>query len=309
MSKKIALEIYEEIRKHNSKDSRSAIPHSDDFLHYLNISIGIETNFAKRLINALINSHMIFVIEIAAEDKNNDLPRIEGYIECDLQTIRRLKLFFQDELIRQYESEHYRRVTYHQLIKELMPVMNTLNNTPMGEIVNKAIMVGELERLMEKNFNEYTDEWKEHHLDIEINKAIAGNANDKLKKNEKIKDDADQSELKIPPAKKRKAAKFNYQNDIISKNKNYPLDRILKIYGVDFFFRSQLKRRQFNYLTKLIEAGKYLTNTDLLLLKDMIFNLKKRMNTESGLSDFREDIFGLERSITHKLYFREDNKI
>ena len=119
MSKKIALEIFDEIKKRNGKDSRNAIPHSDDFLHYLNISIGIDQNFAKRLINALVNSHMVFVIEIASEDKNNDLPRIEGYVECNLQTVRRLKLFFQDELIRQYESDHYRRVTYHQLIKRI----------------------------------------------------------------------------------------------------------------------------------------------------------------------------------------------
>ncbi|MFH0976050.1 MAG: hypothetical protein V1874_09740 [Spirochaetota bacterium] len=301
MSKKIAQEIFEEIRKKNEKSASDSIPHSDNFLRYLNISIGIEPDFAKRLVKALINSHKIFAIEIAAEDKKNDIPRIEGYVECDLKTIKRLKIFFQDDLIRQYESEHYNRLSYHQLIKEIMPIINTLNNTPMGHAANKAIMMGELERLMEKNFEEYTEKWKESNLDIEINKAVAGNVSDKPKKERKQDDNEDIAENESAGVKKAAGIK-NYA-DVVSKSKNYPLDRILKIYGIDFFLRAQIRRHQFSYLTKLVESGKLLKSSDLFLLKDLLFEVKKDINSDPQLAEFREDVHGLERSITHRLYF------
>jgi hypothetical protein len=301
MSKKIAQEIFEEIKKKNEKTGKESIPHSNDFIHFLNISIGIEPDFTKKLIKALINSHKIFAIEIASEDKVNNESRIEGYVECDLKTINRLKLFFQDELIRQYESEHYRRVSYHQLIKEIMPIIHTLNNTPLGQLANKAIMMGELERMMEKNFEEYTEKWKEKYFDIEINKAIAGGTLDKTKNETKLNEN--KSEINTDEIFGERSASIKNYAELISKNKNYPLDRVLKIYGIDFFLKAQLRRLQFDYLTKLVETQKYLKSSDLLLLKDMLFEIKKNINSDSKLAQFRDEIFSLERSITHRLYF------
>ncbi len=301
MSKKITQEIFEEIKKKNDKKNNESIPHSDEFIHYLNISIGIEPDFARKLIKALINAHKIFAIEIAAEDKTNNEPRIEGYVECDLKTIRRLKLFFQDELIRQYETEHYKRLNYHQLIKEIIPIINTLNNTVLGETANKAIMMGELERLMEKNFEEFTDEWKERHLEIELNKITTGSFTDKTAK--EAKTDSKTGDFLTGATDFNKTANIKNYSDIISKSKNYPLDRILKIYGIEFYLRAQLKRHQFAYLTGLVESGKFLKNDDLIFLKDMLFQLKRSIQSDSELSQFRDDIYGLERSITHRLYF------
>ena len=304
MSKKIALEIFEEIKRTNGKNNKDAIPHSDDFIHYLNISIGIEPDFAKKLIKALINSHKIFAIEIAAEEKLNNIPRIEGYVECDLKTITRLKLLYQDELMRQYESEHYRRIPYHQLIKEIMPIINTLNNTPLGQLTNKAIMMGELERMMEKNFEEYTEDWKEKYFDIELNKAVSGGPIDKVKQESKSNEGRGRTKKSATDSNLKDGVKT--YGDLISKNKNYPLDRVLKIYGMDFFLKAQLRRRQFTYLTKLVEAGKFLKSSDLLFLKTLLFEVKKNINTDSALAEFRDEIYSLERAITHRMYFGHD---
>lgn len=306
MSKKITQEIFEEIRKKNAMNNRDSIPNSDDFIHYLNITIGIEPDFAKKLIKALINAHKIFAIEIASEDKNNEVPRIEGYVEADISTIRRLKLFYQDELIRQYESEHYKRVTYHQLIKEIMPIINTLNNTPLGQLANKAIMMNELERMMEKDFAEYAEEWKERNLEIEINKATASGIIDKPKKDAKPYNK--NSEIILDEIGNKKGLNIKSFSNYISKNKNYPLDRVLKIYGVDFFLRAQMQRYEFSYLTKLIEAGKFLKISDLLLLRDMLAKVKKNSNNDAKLIALRDDILELERAITHRLYFSHNHK-
>jgi hypothetical protein len=302
MSKKIIQEIFEEIQKRNARADTDSIPHSDEFIHFLNISIGIDPDFARKLIKTLISSHKIFAIEIAAEEKRNNIPRIEGYVECDLKTIRQLKLFFQDELIRQYESEHYKRINYHQLIKEIMPIINTLNNTPMGQIANKAIMMGELERLMEKNFEEFTEEWKEKHLDIELNKALSVSSDSDKNKDSGAIDDII-SDPKFIKEDLKKATNIKNYSEIISKNKNYPLERILKIYGMDFFLRAQLNRKQFSYLTTLVESGKFLKNNDLLFLKEILMQYKKSITSNNKSFETSDDISVLERAITHRLYF------
>ncbi|MBN2041444.1 MAG: hypothetical protein JW864_15495 [Spirochaetes bacterium] len=304
MSKKIALEIFQEIKKRNERVDNDSIPHSDDFVHHLNMAIGIEPAFARQLIKSLIEAHMIFAIEIVGEDRLSNIPKVEGYVECDLKTLRKLKLFFQDELIRLYESEHYKRVTYHQVVKEIMPIMNTLNNTPLGQVANKAIMMGELERMMEKNFEEYTEEWKSHHLNIEINKA-ASNSNEKKVINKT------QTDNKIVI---QENGNLNFDNgtglkkysSLISKNSNYPLARILKIYGIEFFFKAQIRRKQFAYLSQLVETGKFLHSKDLLSLREMIFDVKKKISKDPKLQELREDVFGLERAITHRLYFNKN---
>ncbi len=305
MSKKIALEIFDEIKKKNERTDIDSIPHSDDFVHNMSISIGIDPIFVKQLLHVLIDAHKIFAIEIIGEDKKNNIPRVEGYVESDLKTLRNLKYYFQDALMRLYEAEHYKRLNFKQIIKDIMPIMNRLNNTPMGQIANKAIMMGELERLLEKNFEEYTEEWKERNLDIALNKAISGGKIASIDKDDNYSEvislDGEFAEHGGPADHK------NY-SDIISKSKNYPLDRILKIYGVDFFFKAQVRRHQFAYLSGLVDAGKFSKNSDLLHLKEMLRALKKKSGSDSELLKLRDDITGLERVITHRLYFGTYNR-
>ena len=81
------------------------------------------------------------------------------------------------------------------------------------------------------------------------------------------------------------------------------------IYGIDFFLRAQMRRYQFSYLSQLIDTGKFLNNSDLINLRDMIYNLKKKFDTDPKLLSLRDEILGLERSITHRLYFSKNYEL
>ena len=68
-----------------------------------------------------------------------------------------------------YEKQFKKHLLIHQLIKELFPIIKNFNNTELGQIANKAIMLNEYERMIEKDFNEFSTEFQERQL-IEIAK-------------------------------------------------------------------------------------------------------------------------------------------
>ena len=106
-----------------------------------------------------------------AEDKNRDIPRVEGFIAADLTIVRRLKNYFSKRTCYRISEAVSKTSLVHQIVKELFPIIRSLNNTLIGQLANKAIMLEEFERLLEKNFAEFTEEWKAQHFADEMSKA------------------------------------------------------------------------------------------------------------------------------------------
>ncbi|MCP4761500.1 MAG: hypothetical protein GY870_06945 [archaeon] len=301
MSKKLAEEIFDEIKLKNTEKGMTSIPHSDELLAHFTPNLGIETELAKELIRVLINSHKIFAIEIVAEDLKKNIPNIQAYVETDIHTIKRLNNYFQDELIRMYENEYYKRISYHKIMKEIFPTIKNLNNTPFGQVANKAFMLGELDNLLEKNYNEYTDEWKERHFEIELDKANLG---DKSKEKTEAYAEGEEAEFTDRSKKKDRAVDSKKYNDFLSKSKNYPLDRIIKIYGINFFLRVHIRKYEFSYLANILDKSDILTKSELMILKNMIHQVKMNSDKDPELENHRDSIYGLERALTHRLHFK-----
>lgn len=297
MSKEIANEIYEEIKLRNAEPGEKCIPHSDEFVNYIAGSIGISIEQAQQLLKALVDSHKIFAIEIVAQDRERNIPRIEGFVDSNLASLRKLKIYYQDVLVKMYENEYYKRTSYHQVVKELIPLTDRLNNTNMGQILNKAVMTGELERLLEKSYDEYTEEWKNEKLEAILyqlkNSGESPDVAGEDKKDADKKDDRNRASRAVDSKE--------YQ-DFVSKSKSYPLDRIIKIYGIEFFLRVHIRRYMFSYLAKLIEENVLKDNT-LVVLREMLKTVKLNSERDTKLKDFRDDINSLERVIKHSLFF------
>ncbi len=303
MSRQIAEEIFEEVKLKHSQKGINSVPHSDEFLPFLAANLGIEIDKIKEIIKVLIKSHKIFSIEIVAQDKKRKIPRIEAYVEANLPTITRLKNSFQGELVKMYEHEYYKRVSFFQAVKDIIPKIRTLNNTPIGLITNKAIMLGEYEKLMENNFSEFTDTWKEKRFEEEMSKVTII----KKKKSEKKPDESEEPEEEKKPAKTKKnyvrAVETKKYNEFLSKSKGYPIDRILKIYGIDFFLRVHFRNYKFEYLSEIIERGNILDKKNLMILRDILFKVKMNFDKDPKLKNHRKQIQTLERVLSHSLYF------
>lgn len=294
-------EIYQEINKQNALLGMRAIPHSDDFLKYITSLLGIDTGLARRIIRVLINSHRIFSMEIVAEDSARNIPRVEGYVVADINVVRRLKSYFQSELMLEYEKQYQKRYLFHQIVKEIFPVMRSLNSTHLGQLANKAIMLEEFERLLEKNFTEYTDEWKDEHLKRELSEAnLPAGKSGAAGRAGKGGSAGGRPERGRPVTRAIDSRRYE---DFLSKSNSYPLQRILKIYGVNFFMQVNLRKYQFSYLKRLVEDGQLSRRSDLLLLREMIQTVKTNMHRDAGISPHINELYELEKSVTHCLFF------
>lgn len=302
MPNSIVDEIFREIHRQNQMTGVRAIPHSDDFLKYITSSVAIEQELAKNVIKILVNAHKIFSMEIVAEDKTREVPRVEGYVVSELAIIRKLKSYYQSELMIEYEKQFQKRLLIHQIVKELLPIMKSLNNTAIGQLANKAIMLEEFERLLEKSFVEYTEDWKEKQLAIELGRA---NLLDQVPRKRTAQ------EQEAPEVKKRarKSAKTGRAVDskkyeeFISRSKSYPLQKVLRIYGISFFLQIHLRKYQFDYLGKLVEDGQIVKRSDLTLLRDMVQTMKSNVERDPKLDAHMDELSRLERAVVKRLYF------
>ncbi len=301
MANKLVEEIFQELRRRNSSSGGGSIPHSDEFLKFAQSTMGIDPELAKQILQVLLNSHRIFSIEVTAEDKSHDIPRVEGYVVANLQEIRKLKNFFQNELMIEYEKQFNKRMMTHQIVKEVFPMMRSLNNTVLGMVANKAIMLEEYERLMEKKFEEYTEDWKEKRMEVEL---AHSDLNERAAEAKKPAESGNpQARKQAPRAKMVRAVDSDKYNEFSSRSKNYPLQRILKIYGANFFFQVNLRKCQFALLDKLVRDQQISRRADLLLLKDMIQTVKSHADQDAELKAHADELFSLEKTVNHAIYF------
>ncbi len=313
MSEAILNEIYDEILNKNSLGNAKSIPHSDEFITILSASMGVSVDLVKAMIKVLANSHKIFVIEIVAEDSVRSIPRVEGYVVTDVALMRKIKSFFQKELVYMYNTQFNKDLMVHQVIKEIFPVIRSFNNTPLGEVANKAIMLEEFEKLIETNFVEYTEEWKEQQLAVEMEKAGVKKkkgARDESEATQEVSGSGDTLVAEVKDGTRfqlnRAVDSKRYKRFVSrSKSKSYPLKRILNIYGIRFFLQSYLRRYQFSYLAQIIEDRQITKRSDLMLLKDMLKTMKVNMESDTNMAKYKDDIYNLERTISHYIYFSD----
>lgn len=309
MSDNIVDEVYEEIRKRNLKVGEKSIPHSDELIRTLSGSLVIPENLVQQIINILVAAKRIFLFEIVAEDQMRETPRIEGFVVSDLTILRKINSFFQSELVSMYNTEFNKHLMFHKIVKEIFPIIRSLNNTPIGQIANKAIMLGEFEKLMERNYKEYLDDNTRQKLNVELSKANLKIPSDDKKEKDKSAPPERRPEdawldANEDPGKLRAMDGEVYQ-DFISKSNNYPLQRILNIYGVKFFFQIYLRKCDFNYIKLIIKDKQISKRSDLILLKDMLRKVKLNINDDPDLKEHIEEIYELERTISHSIYFSE----
>ncbi len=291
--------IFKAIISQNAQNSRDAIPHSDEFRRKMESIHGFTADFIEECILLLKDAHKIFIIEIVQEDESHDVKRIQGYIDADLSTIRRLKNIYQKLLQDIYEEENHQRLMAHQIIRELFPKMHMYNNTPMGFIANKAIMTEEYELLLEKEFHQYTESWKEEKI-LSLLKERGEELAQTLEKPEEVIEEPVPEKI---PVKKR-AVDSEQSGELSTAATLKSIDKVLRIYGIEFFYRVNLRKYNFDLIKTVIESKKISRRDDLLLLKKMIQKIKDNAHRDPGLSEHMENLYNLERAISRFMLLR-----
>ena len=287
MLSKLLEEIMLKIIESNAKNNIDSIPHSDVFRKNIISSMGILDNQLNQILNILKESHRIFIFEIIKENKEKEIKKIEGYVEANLGTINRLKTFFQNLLMTEYEKKFNKRLLVHQIIKEIYQQRSIYQNTPIGQIGNKAIMLEEFSNLIEKHYGEYTAAWQENKL------------KELLEKIEQTNQENQESQERAPEEvsrASRRAIDTKEFSEIAAKGNKESLKRILSIYGVEFFFRVNLRKYNFDIIQAAIESGEIDHKADLKMLKEMIQKVKLNIKKDPKLMEYSDELYKLERA-------------
>ena len=291
--KEITDKVFQKIVENNSRDTPNSIPHSDAFSKEISSLYGLKDHEITGIINLLKEAHRIFSIELTQEDRDHDISRVDGYVEADLTTIRRLKTFFQKLLMDEYEAQHNTRVPTHQIIKDMYAKPNLYKNTSIGQIANKAFMLEEYENLIEKRYNEYTDPWK----DEAMNRLLQ--EREESGESAPVPEKPEKEESKTDKGASQRAADMDLFIDAALSKKS--LEKAIGIYGPETFCRISLRKYQFNLLKQVIESGEIDRKEDLKKLKSMISKMKGNMDRDDRLKDFEMDINGLERTVSRHI--------
>ncbi len=271
-------------------DSTEAIPHSDVLGKFVESNIGLDSNLFKMIISILKDSHKILIMQVTKKDQDREIEGIEGYIDADITTIRNLKALFQRVLSDMYEEEYHKRIHPHMIVRELFPIMDRINRTPLGSIANKTIMLDEYEKLLQKEFNEYTEDWKAKKLDQLLEKNEKSFAA-KIKESS-TRDKQQKKNLKKSPSKR--AVDSPEAGNLATTS----LEKVLQIYGVEFFLRINLRKYKFDYIAEIIESRKIRGKNDLKLLKKLIQTVKNNTDRDPKLIDYMDKINRLDRLVS-----------
>jgi hypothetical protein len=159
--------------------------------------------------------------------------------------------------------------------------------------------------LLKNEPEEYTDEWKNEHLEqqIEIHGNIFDNSSDGEKDQENNDISGENENFSEDERVQSRAVDSHLVNGFTDQASKQSIARVLQIYGVDFFFRVHLRRYDFSYLSKIIESGKINKKSDLLKVKGMVKKLRDNVIQDKALEKYYDEIMSLDRIISQSILF------
>ena len=287
--------VYEQIKEANRRDHIDAIPHSDTFTKKMESVLGMEGHTINKAINVLKEAHKIFTIEITKEDKRKEIKKVVGYVDSDIDTIRRLKHFYQLKLVEEYANAKKNRVPLSEIIREFLKRPSEFTNSQLGQIANKTIMLEEYENLIIKHPEQYSEEWKNDKLSEIVKKfdssdmPSGGNNPQSAPVAEKALADQEDN---------RRAVDTDKYHEFEKTSQQMPVQKIIKIYGMEFFLRVSYRKYCFAMLQGLVEKGIIRRKNDLVLMKSMLDKVKSNFAHDVKLFEYENDIKELEKAIS-----------
>jgi len=297
MDRKLVDEVFKAIVRINLGEAKDAIPDSVLFPHLMLSQHGIEKATLVEIISILNEAHKIFVFEIQ-HSANPKAERIEGYIDADITTIHRLILTYGETLANYYEDRYHKKISPQTIIKELMASMGLILGSEIGTIANKFIMFNEYEKLLQKQYDEYSEEWKERKLTEIIEQRKARNLPFENEVLNYIETTDSAAEFEYEQTQTENIQEYEEYDP---KKGNIPVEKLLNIYGIEFFIKVYFKKYDFAFIEKIIKAKIINKKDELKLVKKMLEAIKINIGFDKNLSNHIIELHRLERVIDQYL--------
>ncbi len=285
--------LYDSIRKVNFNGDDSIIPLSDQFIRDFVSAEGYSESEVKQALIVLSEVHRLFIITIVRDNPAKNIQKLEGYVVAEIDVVSNLKRLYQKRLTDVYNKENHSNKIYQQIYHDIIGNLGSVSNTNIGRLANIAIMLNEYENLMNRYPDEFTYNWRE----AKLKELFSSGTIVEEKESEPLDNKVEFS------TRSRRAVDQPQFESFSNDTKKLPPEKLIQIYGVDFFFRVKLRRYEFDELLELIRDGHIKRRADLLLLRDMVKKIKNNFDRDTELSGHFEDIFRLDREISKRLFF------
>jgi len=283
------LRIRDRIKEINNNIYDEAIPTSDIiFRKYLNDLVYSE-DMASYYLKLLAESNFIFVIQIVKPDTILRIPGIDGYVVAELDIIEKLLAVYNQRLVTIYEAEKRKLAGVETIIRELMPKVKELNNTPLGKVLNICIMLEQFTRIIHERPDHFQDAYRISKLKQFIPEE------DEFKESE-------EEHEKIQQVQERRRAVDTEEYQQLSKmNLTGNWAKAVEQFGVQFLIRVHLRKYEFDVLKKLLLQKRIAREEDLIFLRDSLRKIEERSLFNPELKKYLNEIKELKRIVQIKI--------
>jgi len=283
------LRIRDRIKEINNNIYDEAIPTSDIiFRKYLNDLVYSE-DMARYYLKLLAESNFIFMIQIVKPDTILRIPGIDGYVVAELDIIEKLLAVYNQRLVTIYEAEKRKLAGVETIIRELMPKVKELNNTPLGKVLNICIMLEQFTRIIHERPDHFQDAYRISKLKQFIPEE------------DEFKEPEEEHE-KIQQVQERRRAVDTEEYQQLSKmNLTGNWAKAVEQFGVQFLIRVHLRKYEFDVLKKLLLQKRIAREEDLIFLRDSLRKMEERSLFNPELKKYLNEIKELKRIVQIKI--------
>lgn len=289
------LEVVKRLEELNRKLQEHPVPTSEDIFRRHMSDLYYNEESLMYHLRLLQEAHFIFVICIVEPDLRLNIPGIYGYAVAKNEILQPLLAEYHRRLEQIYEVQFSKRKAFSTIIRELMPEVKQYNNTPIGQVLNIAIMLEQFIRLIAEKPDEYEDYWKQMKLrqllpDLESTESTTI---DDLTDSEGTQADAaaEKSAKKVV----RRAVDTPEYQELARMNLSGSWGRAVEKYGVNFLIRVHLRKMELDLLKRLILRRNITREEDLRFLRDSLRVMEERFSMDRSMSHMLEPVRELKR--------------
>ncbi len=285
------LKIRDRIKEINNNIYEEAIPTSDIiFRKYLNDLVYSE-DMAMYYLKILSESNFIFILHIVEPDTILKIPGIYGYVVAELEIIEKLSAVYNQRLTKIYEVEKRKLAGVETIIRELMPKVKELNNTPLGKILNICIMLEQFTRVINDKPDHFRDPYRISKL-----KQFLPEQEEEFKEPE-----IEEQEKVQQPQERRRAIDTEEYQQLSKMNLTGNWAKAVEQFGVQFLIRVHLRKYEFDILKKLLLQKRIAREEDLIFLRDSLRKMEERSLFNAELKKYLNEIKELKRIVQLKI--------
>ena len=292
--------IYEDIKNDNEARDLYAVPQSDTFYNTITEKYNLIPFKIPTLMRILINSHMIFSIDIVKEDRKQKIRRIEGFIVTKGDIINDIKRVYEDELSRLYAIEFNKKLPGDKAVEVFSSHIDEFNNTPIGRVGSTAYQLTQFGKVLEWDIMKYSQKSQESLLEkeIEAHPEITSFVSEPKKSDKGAhvhKSEAPSKNIKTRPISSHDYEKF------VDYSKLNSVEKTINVYGIDFYTRVCFRDYNYSLIDSHIKKGIIHKKSDLVAVKKMLLRERANADNDSKIQEYAVEINKLEKEINSRL--------